>query len=200
MTKVEIILLLALASVLLTVGGIGFLAYQAWRASKVDYAGLQVKLAEHDRLIAESSERVMATQKELADKLKEIEALRKTVVTPQQIVREIPSQIPGVQPIIVQPAPTPSQPNPSPVAELPIGQLKPLWDFALACKEDQVSLAACRSETKELKVQLDATNEGRDEAVKRLKGGSFWQKVKTGAKWFAVGAGVGAILTVTTRR
>ena len=199
MTRTETILALALALILGLACLGGFLLWQSWRAASADLAKMQVTLADQQKIISESNLRLAQTQTELTAKLKDIDTLRRTVMTPVQIIREIPQQIPGVQPIIVQPSPAaPGEPAPPAVAQIPIEQLKPLFDFALACKDSQANLAGCRAEVKELSVQLQAVTIQRDEAVQTAKGGSRWGKVKSGLKWAAGGALTVAIFTAAS--
>lgn len=156
MTRAETILSTMLALVLIVSGIAGFLLWQVWRSTNVDLVKMRESFAEQRRLAEESNQRLAQTTAELKTKLQDIESLRRSITTPAQIIREIPQQIPGVQPIIVQTPPTPEQPAPTPVAQMPIEQLKPLFDFVLVCKETTANLEACTSEKKELGVQIQA--------------------------------------------
>jgi len=201
MTRTETMLISTLALILGLVGLGGFLLWDSWRSTNADLAKMRAALADQQKIIAESNLRLVQAQTELAAKLQDIATLRRTVTTPVQIIREIPQQIPGVQPIIVQaPAAVPGEPAPPAVAQLPLDQLQSLWDFALVCKEAQANLTGCRAETKELDIQLQAVSVQRDEAIKVAKGGGFWRKVKSGLKWAAGGVLVGGVTVALVGR
>jgi hypothetical protein len=199
MTRTETILAAALTLLIALAGAGGFLLWQTWKSASADLVKMQATLAGQQKIIAESNLRLAQAQTELAAKLKDIETLRRTVVTPVQIIREIPQQIPGVQPVIVQPPATVDQPAPPAVAQIPIDQLKPLFDFALACKDSQANLTGCQAEVKELGVQIEAVKVQRDVAVQTAKGGSRWSKVKSGLKWAAGGVVAGVVFGLAAR-
>ena len=199
MTRTETILAAALALVLSLAGVSGILLWQSWRAASADLAQMQATLVDQQKIVAESNVRLAQTQTELTAKLKDIDTLRRTVTTPVQIIREIPQQIPGVQPIIMQAPAAPGEPAPPAVAQLPLDQLRALFDFALACKETGANLEGCRAEVKELGVQIKAVTVERDAAVQTAKGGSRWSKVKSGLKWAAGGAIAGAVFVLASQ-
>jgi chemotaxis protein histidine kinase CheA len=86
--------------------------------------------------------------------------------------------------------------SPAPPATLRIPQqdLKPLYNELEDCRACQASLAAVQSDLTDERTQLAATAAERDAALKSAKGGSFWTRLKRGAKWFAIGAATGTAL------
>ncbi len=82
---------------------------------------------------------------------------------------------------------------------IPQQDLKLLYDALEDCRACQASLAAAQSDLADERTQLTATAAERDAALKSAKGGSFWTRLKRSAKWFAIGAALGAIATRTAR-
>jgi hypothetical protein len=158
------------------------------------------------RKVIEDSQRVMAeNQQKLKDSLAEIERQRKQVKTPEQAARFIPQVIPGVQPVIVQvpagPVPTspelqtsaqPANPTPAPAhAEIPLDQLKTLYNFAQDCRACTLKLEAAETDKRELLIQLAAMEKQKTAAVNAVHGGSFLVRLRRDSK-HALGAGAGA--------
>lgn len=79
-----------------------------------------------------------------------------------------------------------------PTAQLPIEDLKPLYDFVQDCRACQAQLTAAQADLHDERAKSVALANQRDAAVKAAKGGGFWTRVKRNAKWLAIGAGVGA--------
>src|SRR5207237_8994597 len=74
-------------------------------------------------------------------------AEKRTIVTPAQIVRELPTQISLPSPIVLQSAPAlPNSPTPKPNAIVPAEDLKPLYDFTLDCKACQTKFATAQAD------------------------------------------------------
>src|SRR6266851_3726086 len=141
----------------------------SWRADQRDRAQLAQTLA------------VLATEK-------------RTIVTPAQIVRELPSQISLPAPIVLQsttPA-LPDSPTPKPIAVIPSEDLKPLYDFALDCKACQAKLSAAQGDLTDERKKTAALTHERDDALRIARGGSAWRRIGRAAKWFLIGATAGA--------
>jgi hypothetical protein len=80
----------------------------------------------------------------------------------------------------------------APVAQIPTADLKPLFDFVQDCRACKVQLDAARADLKDEQATSAALSKERDAAVKAVKGGGFWTRVKRNAKWLAIGAILGA--------
>jgi hypothetical protein len=80
----------------------------------------------------------------------------------------------------------------APVAQIPTADLKPLFDFVQDCRACKVQLDAARADLKDEQAKSAALSKERDAAVKAVKGGGFWTRVKRNAKWLAIGAILGA--------
>jgi len=191
---------------------LGVAIVDAWRADRRDRAQLASQLASAKKALADADTRQRERDSQLAQTLYGLAALKRTMVTPTQIVREIPREIPLPSPITLQPAaPTNlpalqvaatsnsnSQaihtPEPKlPQALIPAEDLKPLYDFALDCKACQAKVAAAQNDLSDEKIKTAALTRERDDALRIARGGTVWRRLARAAKWFAIGAAAGAI-------
>jgi len=204
--------LLALAGILLSI-----VAFRGWLEARDDRVRMEATLASQGTLIAAAQKREQDRAQELADTLKQIADLKRSVQTPQQVVREIPQFLPPLpQPIEALPpkqdstsagsggtgagaaagAGTSAKPG-EPLAEdvrVPAADLKPLFDFVQDCRACQAKLTAAQQDVKDEQAKNSALTTERDAAVKAAKGGGFWQRTARAAKWLAVGFAVGYVV------
>jgi hypothetical protein len=189
----------------------------AWRADRRDRAQLASELAATKKTLADADSRQRERDSQLAQTLSGLATLKRTMVTPSQIVRDIPREIPLPSPISLQPvAPTnspapqvPAAPNSNseainapeaklPQALIPAEDLKPLYDFALDCKACQSKLAAAQNDLSDEKTKTAALTRERDDALRIARGGTVWRRIVRAAKWFAIGAAAGALAAHAT--
>jgi hypothetical protein len=190
---------------------------QAWRADRRDRAQLASELASTKKTLADADARQRERDSQLAQTLSGLATLKRTIVTPSQIVRDIPREIPLPSPITLQSAtltnspasqapaasnsnsqtinaPEPKQPQ----VLIPTDDLKPLYDFALDCKACQARLAAAQNDLTDEKTKTAALTLERDDALRIARGGTVWRRIARAAKWFAIGAAAGAIAAHAT--
>ncbi len=191
----------------------------AWRAERALLQG-RIAAAEKDAREAETRQRLRDA--DLRQTLGEIQRRKSSIRTPQQIVRELPRDLPLPVPIALVPM-TPAtalgqeqdakHPEPAPGGEypasgapapespaaasqqavLPVEDLKPLFDFAQDCRACQVSLAATRADLADEQKKSVAFARERDAALQMARGGTFWRRTARAARWFALGALAGAL-------
>jgi hypothetical protein len=131
---------------------------------------------------------------QLAQTLATLAAEKRTIVTPAQIVCELPSQISLPSPMVLQSTPAlPDFPAPKANAVIPAEDLKPLYDFTIDCKACQSKLAAAQGGLTDERKKTAALTHERDDAVRIARGGSAWRRIGRAAKWFLIGATAGAI-------
>ncbi len=135
-------------------------------------------------------------QNALNDKLAALERSRETPATATQMVRDASTLLPNLPvPLQVQAAPKdPSLPD-APATQtvvIPEADFKSIRDAQVTCEENAAKLATCQTLGEESKQQLQLTAQQRDEWKTAAKGGSIWHRALSAAKWFGVGAGVGA--------
>ena len=172
--------------------------YFSWRADRRDRDQLAAELAATKQLLSAADARQHDRDAQLAQTLATLAAEKHTIVTPAQIVRELPSQIPLPSPIVLQSAPaSPNSPSPQTNAVIPAEDLKPLYDFTIDCKACQSKLAAAQGDLADERKKTTALTRERDDALRIARGGSAWRRIGRAAKWFLIGAAAGAIAAKT---
>jgi len=186
--------------------------FAAWRADRRDRAQLASELAATKQLLAAADARQHDRDARLAETLTALAAQKRTVVTPAQIVRELPREIGLPSAIVLQsaaanssvPNQTDKQPSGSATpaheakqtesqAVLPAEDLKPLYDFTIDCKACQARLTAAQTDLTDEKTKTAALTKERDHALQIARGGSPFRRIGRAAKWFLIGAAAGAI-------
>jgi hypothetical protein len=146
------------------------------------------------RLDAQMKDRDAATQAVL-DKLQE---LAKATKTPAQAIKVLPQVVELPKPIYLQPAVDAAgkQLPDAPSAVIPPESIVPLFQTLAQCKEDAATLANCQADAKDTGAKLQAVITERDKAVTAAKGGTFWHRMKSAARWTAIGVAGGAVLGI----
>jgi septal ring factor EnvC (AmiA/AmiB activator) len=196
---------LELAAILVAVI-LGVALVEAWRADRRDRDQLNAELAATKQLVAAADSRQHDREAQLAQTLAALAAEKRTFITPAQIIRELPHEIPLPAPLVLQTSPTPSSQHlPGPESSsattkpsqaqiiIPAEDLKPLHDFTLDCQACQAKLAAAQGDLADEKSKSSALTKERDQALKIARGGSAWRRIARAAKWFAIGAAAGAV-------
>jgi len=166
----------------------------SWRADRRDRSQLASELAATKQLLAAADARQHDRDIQLAHTLAALAAEKSTIVTPAQIVRELPSQIPLPSPIVLQSAlPSPNSPPPQTKTVIPAEDLKPLYDFTIDCKACQAKLAAAQGDLTDERQKTTSLARERDDALRIARGGSILRRIGRAAKWFLIGAAAGAV-------
>ena len=198
-----------------------FALVQAWRADRRDRAQLAAELATTKQLLTQADARQRDRDAQLNQTLAALAEQKRALVTPAQILRELPKEIPLPAPITLEPdqtAPLGARFSASPSASasadggallapqapagafIPRSDLKPLYDFTLDCQACQAKLSAAQGDLADERQKTAALTKERDDALRVVKGGSTWQRVGRAAKWFLIGAAAGAVLAKTQTR
>ncbi len=176
---------------------------RAWLDARDARARLEATVSAQKTILDQAAAREAARADELRQTLAEIAALKRSVQTPQQVAREIGKILPPLpQPIEIrlpEPAPhaPPGEPPPPAIATIPQSDLKPIFDAIEDCRACSAQLDAARADLRDEHDKIAALTTQRDAAVQAAKGGGFWKRVKRGAKWFAIGVGVGVALAAS---
>jgi hypothetical protein len=178
----------------------------SWLGAREDGVRLAATLEAQRAVIAAAEQREQARAAELRTALDQITALKRRVQTPQQAAAQLPGTLPPLpEPIEIHvPDLDPNAPKdqapPPATATIPQSDLKPLFDYVQDCRACQLQLTAAGANLADERTKSEAIARERDAAVKAAKGGSFWSRVKRGAKWFAIGAAVGAVAATAASR
>ena len=166
----------------------------SWRTDRRDRSQLESELAATKQLLAAADARQHDRDTQLAQTLAALAAEKRTIVTPTQIVRELPTQISLPSPIVLESAPaSPNSPSPQTNAVIPAEDLKPLYDFTIDCKACQAKLVTAQSDLTDERQKTAALTHERDDALRIARGGSTWRRIARAAKWFLIGAAAGAV-------
>jgi hypothetical protein len=166
----------------------------SWRADHRDRSQLESELAATKQLLAAADTRQHDRDAQLAQTLATLAAEKRTIVTPAQIIHDLPNQIPLPAPIVLQSAPgSPNSPSPQTNAVIPAEDLKPLYDFTIDCKACQAKLAAAQGDLTDERKKTTALALERDDALRIARGGSLLRRIRRAAKWFLIGAAAGAV-------
>jgi hypothetical protein len=171
----------------------------SWLGAREEGIRLKATLDAQNAVIADAGKREATRDAALKESLAQLEDLKKRTQTPAQVVQQLPQVLPLPQPItlnlpaaVSQGDPKLAGVQPGQTATIPAADLKPLFDFAASCKECQAKVLVLQQDKADDTVKLVALTKERDEAVTAAKGGSKWQRIKRGAKWFGIGALGGA--------
>jgi len=189
---------------------LGVSLWFAWKDSRKAQAQLAVDLKAAQQSIAEANQRQASRDAALQKVLATLENKKRTVNTPAQIVKDLPAELPLPTAIAVESVPCGSPKDPkghsqngcatdAPDAVLPKEDLKPLYNFAVDCRECQAKLTAAQADLKDEQAKTLAVGKERDSALQAAKGGSVWRRVGRAAKWFAIGAAAGAVAARAAR-
>jgi hypothetical protein len=193
---------LKIAAVLIAVV-LGVSVYFAWRGSQHDQAQLKVELQATQKALADADVRQQSRNSELGHILTQLNAKKSSTQNPAQIVKALPDVLPLPTPLTLQalqnsapglPGGTkrPAE-SPTPKVQLPAEDLKPLYDFAVDCRECQAQLAAAQANLTDEQTKTQALRRERDTMLKAARGGSLLRRVLRVAKWFVIGAAAGAV-------
>jgi hypothetical protein len=168
--------------------------YFSWRADRRDRSQLESELAATKQLLAAADARQHDRDAQLAQTLATLAAEKRTIVTPAQIVHDLPSQLSLPSPITLQSAPASADSaSPQTSAVIPAEDLKPLYDFTIECKTCQAKLSATQADLTDERQKTTALTRERDDALRIARGGSILRRIRRAAKWFLIGAAAGAV-------
>ena len=177
----------------------------AWRTARHDSAQLAATIASQKTAIEQAVDREKLRDTQLTTALAAIASQKRAVQTPQQLATAIPSVLPALPlPVSIQipnlsAASKPDEDLPAAMS-IPQPDLKPLYDDLQDCRASALETAAIQKDLADQKLRSAALGHERDAAVAAAHGGTFWQRVKREAKWFAIGIAVGAAATAAAHR
>jgi hypothetical protein len=176
----------------------------AWRSAHRDSAQLAATVAAQNNTIQQASDREKQRDAQLAAALAAIQAQKRSVHSPQQAARELPTVLPPLPlPISIrEPALSPLTPLASaPPASISVPQpdLEPLYNDLQDCRTAAIESDVLKKDLADEKTRSASLIRERDAAVAAARGGTFWLRLKRTAKWFAIGVAAGAAATAVAR-
>jgi hypothetical protein len=191
---------------------VGVSVYFAWRGAQREQAQLKAELQVTQKALADADARQQSRNTELAQVLAQLNEKKATVQSPAQIVKALPDVLPLPTPLTLPAQQTGASglpalqggakepvEIPNPKVQLPAEDLKPLYDFALDCRECQAQLGAAQANLKDEQTKTQALSRERDTALQAARGGSVLRRVVRAAKWFVIGAAAGAVAAKLAR-
>ena len=176
----------------------------AWRSARSDTAQLNSTLASQNTVIQQAQEREQQRDAQLSTALAAIAAQKNAVQTPKQAAQAIPSVLPQLPlPISIQlPNLSTAKPGDTPppaTITMPQADLKPLYDDLQDCRAGADQLDTTKKDLTDEQARTAALTGERDAALTASRGGTFWVRLRRGAKWFAIGAAAGAAAAAIAR-
>jgi hypothetical protein len=171
------------------------------REARIEAAKLKATMSTQGAVVAAASKREETRDSQLATTVGTLEKAKKAVQTPTQAISALPSVIPLPLPITLNAVPPglrPGDPRGLPSATIPAADLKPLYDYGVACKEAIATVSVCQADRTDDAAKLTAVTKERDAAIEAAKGGSKWQRIKRSAKYLGIGVGLGAAAVCAT--
>jgi len=184
--------------VLLAASIVVALLADAWRLARHDSKQLAATLAVQNTVIEQAGDREKQRDSQLAAALAAIQAQKQTVKSPQQAAKQLPSVLPPLPLPVTIHDPNLSVPPPpgeplSTTISVPQPDLVPLYDDLQDCRATAVQNGALKKDLSDEKTRSAALLHERDAATAVAHGGSFFQRLKRAAKWFAIGVATGAV-------
>jgi len=205
--------IIATALMAAIVGGMTLHAYLSSSRAGAAYAAIKKEVTGQ---VAALQQQIAANDKQAADRGAAIDAqlaAAKSVSQQLALIRQwsglpagsqfsVPSSQPG-KPAAVPTTPPPATENREPRTEnlpnapsaaLTAPEISAITQQLAAGQKCASDLAACKSDLTDTENQKQLLAKRATAAEQALKGGGFWKRFKSNAKWYAIGAGSGALL------
>lgn len=167
---------------------IGVIAANAWHNAMVARARLEATMQADKAHQGELTQQAATIAQDLKQRIAALESDKARTQTPSEIIKEVPVYLPANLPApittVTQPA-APGAKDQTPVitgAMVPASDFKPIFDQLVECKECAAKLSADDADLRIKSEQLVSVTRERDAAIKAVKGGSFFQRLKHDAK------------------
>ncbi len=169
----------------------------AWHSARHDSAQLAATVAAQNTAIQQASDREKQRNAQLAAALASIEEQKRSIHSPQQAARELPSVLPPLPlPVSIhEPALSPLTPladTPPASISVPQADLMPLYSDLQDCRAAALESDALKKDLADENTRSASLIRERDAAIAAARGGTFWLRLKRSAKWFAIGVAAGA--------
>jgi hypothetical protein len=176
----------------------------AWRSARHDSQQLAATLSAQNVAIQQAADREKQRDSQLASALAAIQAQKRSVQTPQQAERQLPSVLPLLPlPVSIHhpdlSVPLPPGEFPSTTLSIPQPDLVPLYDDLQDCRSAALQTDALKKDLSDEKTLSASLQHERDAALSAAHGGTFLVRLKRATKWFVIGVATGAAIAAAAR-
>ncbi len=155
-------------------------------------------------ILAQADKREHQRDAVLSKNLERISRAKLSTKTSADVIKRLSAAFPSLpEPVSVSAAPLssgPDAPEAPAVITVPQADLQPLFDHLEDCRACQEVIATAQQDLTDERVKVSALMIERDAAVKAARGGGFWSRLRSNAKWFAIGGALGALAASSARR
>lgn len=188
----------ALAAVaVLIMSSLTILLVRSRRASQQASDDMALVFRAQAPILAEADKREHQRDTVLSKNLKQISRAKLSMKTSADVIKRLPAAFSSLpEPVSVSDAPlssSPDAPEAPTVITVPHADLQPLFDHLADCRACQERLATAQQDLNDERAKVSALMIERDAAVKAARGGGFWSRLRSNAKWFAIGGAMGAL-------
>lgn len=188
---------IAFGGSLLALAGLLAFAGYGWVQERDNRVKAEAQTGAQQQQIEALKQRQTQNGRALALQLQSIQKERSRPATASETVavtnRLMPALPQALQVTSIRDAALPDAPLKQAIV-VPEADFQGIRDAQLSCEEDSVKLASCATQQVNLQQQLTLTTAQREEWKTAAKGGSIWHRAVGAAKWFAIGAGTGAVI------
>jgi hypothetical protein len=188
----------ALAAVAtLTAFCLAIIVVRSGKASRRAADDMRIVFQAQAPILDQANKRELQRKAIVGKDLAQIARIKRSVTQPAEIARRLPAAFsPLPHPLSISFAARATgagAPDPPAVITVPQADLKPMFDHLQDCHACQEQLRATEQDLSDEQAKVTALTIERDAAIKAARGGGFWSRLRTGARWFALGAAAGAL-------
>jgi hypothetical protein len=190
--------IVALAAVaVLIMSSLAIILVRSRRASQQASNDMAAVFRAQAPILAQAGKREHQRDAVLSKNLEQIARAKLSTKTSADVIKRLPAAFsPLPEPLTVSDAPLssgPDAPEVPAVITVPQADLQPLFDHLQDCHACQERLATAQQDLNDERAKVSALMTERDAAVKAARGGGFWSRLRSNAKWFAIGGALGAL-------
>ena len=190
--------IVALAAVaVLIMSSLAIILVRSRKASQQASNDMAVIFRAQAPILAQADKREHQRDAVLGKNLEQIARAKLSTKTPADVIRRLPAAFSSLpEPLSVSVARLSFGPDASEAPALitvPQADLHSMFDHLEDCRACQERLATAQQDLNDERGKVSALMIERDAAVKAARGGGFWSRLRSNAKWFAIGGAMGAL-------
>jgi hypothetical protein len=197
------IVILAAFATLITFS-LAVIVVRSRNASRQAANDMAVVLRAQAPVLAQANKREQQRDAILSKNLAQVSRAEHSAKSPADIAKRLPVAFsPLPQPVSVSLAPPASGSGAAEAPDIitvPQADLQPMFDHLEDCRACQERLATAQQDLNDERAKVSALTIERDAAVKATRGGGFWSRLRSNAKWFAIGGAMGALAASAAHR